>query len=127
MAETGGAPPRGDFGDELHRLAGGLQDWMRQTFPASQIASGQECQWCPLCQFIALLRGEHPELTQRVAEAGTALAGAMKALTEAAATRTPGAPGAPGAPPPTGSDRGRDRPRPSPRVQHIRLDDPGES
>ena len=96
---------------EAVRIFGVVQDWARQTFPAPADGhGGPECQWCPLCQFAAVLRGERPEVTERVAEAGTALMTAMKAFVEAAATA---------APTPT-----KDRPRPGPgRVQKINLED----
>lgn len=77
-----------------------------------------ECQWCPLCQFVAVLRGERPEFTERVAEAGTALLAALRGFVEAAAataTATSPTPGAPHRPP--GSS--------APRVQHIDLAEPG--
>ena len=45
-----------------------------------------DCQWCPLCQFVAVLRGDRPEVTERVAEAGTAVLAAVRALVDAAAT-----------------------------------------
>jgi len=100
---------------EAVRLFGVVQDWARQTFPAPPDGhGGPECQWCPLCQFAAVLRGERPEVTERVAEASTALMSAMKTFVEAAASATP-------APP-------RPRPRPShDGVQRIDLgDDTGE-
>jgi len=94
--------------NEAVRIFGVVQDWARQTFPAPADGhGGPECQWCPLCQFAAVLRGERPEVTDRVAEAGTALMSAMKAFVEAAATAAPSPPG---------------RPKPGPgHVQHIDL------
>lgn len=99
---------------EAVRVLSVVQDWVRQTFPAPADGhGGPECQWCPLCQFAAVLRGERPEVTERVAEAGTALMSAMKAFAEAAATA---------APMPT-----KDRPKPGPgRVQPIDLGDDTE-
>lgn len=108
-------------GDEITRLASAVQDWVRTAFtePAGGSTGapgrhGGEClAWCPICQLANVLRGEHPEIGQRVAEAGTAIAAAMKALTDAAVARA-------------AESGGADRPRPSPRVQHIRLDDPDD-
>jgi hypothetical protein len=131
--------PRDDLGKEVHRLMSAAQDWARNAFPqpaeqpgagarteptedsreATPQGRGGECvAWCPICQFAHILRGEHPEVTERLVEAGTALATAMKALADAALPRPQSAPGDGG---------GSDRPRPRPRVQRIRLDDPGES
>jgi hypothetical protein len=84
----------GPLADEALRLLGAVQDWARQNFPAAPAApdghgvpSGAVCQWCPLCQFMAVLRGERPEVTARVAEAGTAVASALRAVLDAATTR----------------------------------------
>ena len=69
---------------------GAVQDWARRTLPAPPSGHpGPECQWCPLCQFASVLRGEHPELAERVAEAGTALVDALRALAETAAAHAP--------------------------------------
>jgi hypothetical protein len=124
--------PHDDFGTEVARLVSIAQDWARTAFPhaaapptaGSAAGSGgapaaSECvAWCPICQVAQLLRGEHPELTERLVEAGTALATAMKALADAALTRSPAA---------GGGTRGDGRPRPTPRVQRIHLDDPDGS
>jgi hypothetical protein len=87
VAEHDGAP----LADEAMRLLGAVQDWARQNFPAAPdghgVPSGAVCQWCPLCQFMAVLRGERPEVTTRVAEAGTAVASAFRALLDAAASK----------------------------------------
>jgi hypothetical protein len=122
----------GDAGEELgaeaSKLVSAVQEWARTAFaahPAGSHATGaapsqpSECvPWCPICQFAGILRGEHPEVAERLAEAGAALASAMKALSDAAIVRAQAA--QPGA--------GRNgRPRPAPRVEHIRLDDPDES
>ena len=40
------------------------------------------CTWCPLCQLIGLLRGERPDLAERLTEAGTAFLQAAQALVE---------------------------------------------
>jgi hypothetical protein len=99
-------PPRPPLADEAVRVLGAMQEWARQTFPAGRDGhGGPECEWCPLCQFMAVLRGERPEVTERVAEAGAAVAMAFRALLEAA---TAG-----------------EAPKPStPRVQRIDLGDP---
>jgi hypothetical protein len=138
MAQAGDA-----LGEEVHRLVTAVQDWARR-FPAPDRAAGgasaaggattaggasaaeaaaaghapgADCvPWCPICQFANILRGEHPEVTERLAEAATAVAAAMKALADTALTRAP-----------ADADRGQERPKPSPRVQHIRIDDPSES
>jgi hypothetical protein len=75
---------------EAVRLFGVVQEWAKQTFPPPPSGhGGPECQWCPLCQFAAVLRGERPEITERVAEAGTALMSAAKAFMDAAVSAAP--------------------------------------
>jgi hypothetical protein len=113
--EPGGPEGASPLLGEAVRLFGVVQDWARQTFPAPPDGhGGPECQWCPLCQFAAVLRGERPEVTERVAEAGTALLSAMKAFADAAASAAPG----------TGRPT---RPKPGPGgVQRIDLGDDAE-
>jgi hypothetical protein len=111
MAET-----RDDLSDEVQRLLGAVQDWARRfpeqaADPAAHATGGECVSWCPICQFANILRGEHPEVTERLTEAATAIAAAMKALADVALTRAQ-------------SESGRARPRPAPRVEHIKLDDP---
>lgn len=99
---------------EALRLVSSIQDWaqdwaQRGSGEPHERHTGSDCQWCPLCQFAAVLRGEHPEITDRVAEAGTALAGALRAVLEAAA----------------GGAQDGQLGQPAPRVQKINLSDDG--
>ena len=90
-----------------------LQQWARTALPAPPSGHpGPECQWCPLCQVASVLRGEHPELTDRLAEAGAAVSNAVRLLVDAAGGPAPGPSAGP-----------TDRPQPRPRVQRIVLDD----
>ncbi len=107
-ASAGGAerpPPASEPGAETLRVLGAVQDWANRVFPeaAEQHASGT-CQWCPICQFVAVLRGDRPEVTERVVEAGTALMSAFRAFVDASGTPAP-----------------EQRPPPGPRVQRIDL------
>lgn len=107
---------REQFTAEALKLVASLQDWARRAAAETPGEhTGPECQWCPLCQFVAVLRGDRPELTERVAEAGTALAGALRGLLDAAVGATDTAGGAHRAPDPddSGATPGR--------VQHIDL------
>jgi hypothetical protein len=107
-------PPAADpIATEALRLVSSVQDWARRSFPESADGhTGTDCPWCPLCQFVAVLRGERPEVTERVAEAGTAVVAALKSLIDAASTAT-AQPGQPRHPTQSGE----------PRVQRINLDD----
>jgi len=105
--------PRPDSGAELGKLVAAVQEWARKALPDSAIGhGGPECQWCPICQFVNVVRGESPEVAERLAEAGSALAAAVRALADAAVSRAPG--------------EQRERPRPTPRVERIDLDDEAE-
>jgi hypothetical protein len=105
--------------EEAMRLLGVVQDWTRQNFPAAphgDTDSGAPvCQWCPLCQFMAVLRGDRPEVTERVSEAGAALASALRAVLDAAsnAASTAASNAAPGGEPAAEQQH--------PRVQRIDL------
>jgi hypothetical protein len=95
--------------EEAAKLAAAVQEWARKNLPEPTGDPHSDCQWCPLCQFASVLRGERPEVNEKLTEAGHAIVGALRALLE------PGIPGVhrdsgPGAPPP--------------RVQHIDLGDP---
>ena len=110
-----GSSQPGPLSDEALRLVSAVQDWARRSFPqADDEHVAGDCQWCPLCQFVAVLRGERPEVTERVAEAGTAVMSALRALVDAASSA-----GAGGS---TGQHR-RPGPAPAPRVQRINLSD----
>jgi hypothetical protein len=98
-----------------------VQEWAKR-FPEASGNAGEhsrtgEClPWCPICQFAQILRGEHPEVTERLTEAATAIASAMKALADTALTRAQ-----------ADTAARRDRPQPAPRIQRITLDDATES
>ncbi|MGI8761154.1 MAG: hypothetical protein ACR2LF_07650 [Jatrophihabitantaceae bacterium] len=115
--------PAGPFGEEAVRLLVAVQDWARRSFPEPAAAPGarpSDCQWCPICQLMAVVRGERPDVSERVAEAGTALASALRAVLDVAT----GAEAGPGAAAAGGPSR---RPRPGrPRVQRIDLAEPAD-
>lgn len=99
--------------EEVSRFLELAQNWVRQAFPTDGHAhdpdrptrfSGPECQWCPICQLLAVVSGERPEVSERLAEAGAALGAALRGLLDAA----------------TGPAR-----PPDGRVQPIDLDDDG--
>lgn len=112
-------PDTRDLGDEVHRLLNAVQAAIQDAarrFPEAQHEGrdGECLAWCPICQFANVLRSEHPEVGVRLAEAANAIAGAMKAVADVALTRAQ-------------PDHARPtRPKPGPRVEHIRLDDPTE-
>lgn len=104
--------PHGTISDEAVKLLDAVQDWARRNFgdPATaHIATGApECAWCPICQFIAILRGERPEISDKIAEVGASLVATLRAVVDAAAASGPRRPGEQAAH----------------HVQHIDLSDP---
>ncbi len=110
MAET-----PDELGQEVRRLLEAVQAWARRYPDAETPHQSGEClPWCPICQFANVLRGDHPEVTERLGEAAGAIATAMKALADVALKAAP--------------ESGRTRrPSPSPRIEHIRLDDPTDA
>jgi hypothetical protein len=109
------ADSREELGAEVRGLLDAVQEWAKKLPAAPGEHPPGEClPWCPICQVAHLLRGEHPEVTDRLAEAATAIASAMKALADAALTRA------------QSEQSGRPRPSPAPRVERIPLDDPAE-
>ena len=105
--------PVGSVGDEAAKLFGALADWAKDSSTgwAAQVdghlATGAaECQYCPICRTVHVLREASPEVrTQLVTAASTFLQAAAGIL------------GSIGAEPGAGE-------RPSP-VQRIDLDDDG--
>lgn len=95
---------RPPLADELARLVTAVQDWTRENLPAAP-KGATTCEWCPLCQFVAVLRGDLPELTERMAGAGAALSSVLHALVDATTGHSPTAD------------------QPGPRVEHIDLDE----
>ena len=109
-------PPRPDLADEIGKLVGAAQEWARRALPESAIGhGGPDCQWCPICQFVAVLRGERPDVTDRMVEAGTALLSAFRAFMDATV------------PHPEGRAAHDDAPAAPPRVQRIDLGKPDGS
>jgi hypothetical protein len=121
-AGAGPGPPGepGPLGEEALRLVEAAREWAVWTFPDAEAhsASGApECSWCPLCRAVAVLRGDRPEVTERLAEVLTAVAGALAAVLDAAARPAPTPPPASGRATPTPPSDG------PPGLQVIPLDD----
>lgn len=86
----------GSLGEEALKLLDAVQDWLRREPLAEHLATGApECTWCPICQLVAVLRGERPDVNEKIASVVTAL----RAMFEGADVR----------------------PAQQPRVQHIDL------
>jgi hypothetical protein len=85
MTNSYGEP--GPLGEEAAKFFAAAQDWFHRTLgdPATaRIATGApECTWCPLCQLISVLRGDRPEIAEKLAETQAAVAGLLRALADA--------------------------------------------
>ncbi len=80
------APEPGSLGEEAARLVEAARDWAARTFPDTDrhLATGaEECRYCPVCQAISVLRGQRPDVTDRLADAMTAAAGALATVADA--------------------------------------------
>jgi hypothetical protein len=77
----GGPGGPGPLEDEAAKLAEALQYWASQhLLPLAQEFGGsEECQVCPVCRFMALVRGERPEVMAHLSDAAGALAAAFAA------------------------------------------------
>lgn len=79
--------------------------------------TGENCRYCPVCVAIGVLRGERPEVTEKLAAAGLALLAAFRTAFETDAPPTPRA----------GDEHEHEPEQPEPqprngRVQRIDLD-----
>lgn len=94
----------GSLAEEARRLAEAFSDWSHDHTVglAATAGTAEECRYCPLCQLIAVARGQRPEVSARLVESGTAFVDAVRSLL------TPPA--------------GRPEEDPPPRVQHIDVD-----
>ena len=75
-------------------LADAVHEWARARFgdPATaHIATGAaECAWCPICQLIAALRGDRPDVADKLAAAATAVVDVVGSLLNPPPGRTSG-------------------------------------
>ncbi|MBA2554835.1 MAG: hypothetical protein H0V10_14330 [Geodermatophilaceae bacterium] len=92
----------GTLAEEARRLAEAFSDWSHDHTVGLAAAAGtsEDCRYCPLCQLIAVVRGQRPEATARLMESGAALLDAVRSLLT-----------------PSGGDRAEAGPPPT--VQHI--------
>jgi hypothetical protein len=114
--------PVGSVGEEAAKLLQALQGWAKETSPEyvgvttaaadklkdinEHIASGgSDCQYCPVCQAISLVRRTSPEVKAHLADAASSL---LKAAAGAMATHA--------------AEPGEERPT-EPPVEKIDLSD----
>ncbi|MFN2538570.1 MAG: hypothetical protein ABR549_10535 [Mycobacteriales bacterium] len=69
----------GTAAEEAARLLSAVQDWARARFDSEHLATGgAECQVCPVCQGIALLRQVKPETAEHMLDAVASFVAALK-------------------------------------------------
>jgi len=90
-AGADGAQSVGSAADEAHRLFEAVQQWAHRASGGAgehlggrSIATGSaECQLCPLCQLIGLVRGTHPEVVAHLGDAAGSLLAALRVALDA--------------------------------------------
>ena len=70
--------PVGSVGEEAAKLLAAAQEWARLRVPAEGHAGGAECQVCPFCQGVALLRQVKPETVDHLLAAAGSLVSALR-------------------------------------------------
>ncbi len=95
----------GTLAEEARRLADAFSDWSHDhpVGLAADEGTPETCRYCPLCQLIAVLRGDRPEVGARVAETGAAFLQALRSIVAPE------------------DDRPAPGPPPGPSVEHIDL------
>lgn len=87
-------PPVGGLGEEAARLLQALQEWARESTegeggPAGgllsnideHVATGsKDCQYCPVCQLIEVIRATSPEVKHHLSVAASSLLQAAASL-----------------------------------------------
>lgn len=65
--------------EEAVKLLTAVQDWARHRFDSEHLATGgAECQVCPVCQGVALLRQVRPETVEHLLDATASFVAALK-------------------------------------------------
>ncbi len=86
---TGAESPTGSAAEEAGRLFEAVQEWAKRASGAAggwseHVATGApECQLCPVCQLIALLRETRPDVATHLAEAAASMLAALRAAVAA--------------------------------------------
>ena len=77
-------------------------------------AHGAACRWCPVCQIVAVARGERPDVSAALADVLTATAAALRSFAADVASAAPATP--------TGGPDTADAPEtPEPVAQRIEI------
>lgn len=84
---AGGPEGVGDLGEEAARLLGVLAGFTRSV--DEHVATGApECQWCPVCRAVHVVRSASPEVREHLSTAASSLLQAAASLLASAGTAT---------------------------------------
>jgi hypothetical protein len=87
------AEPLGSAAEEAARLFAAAQEWARARFDHEHLATGSaECQVCPVCQAIAVLRQVRPETVEHLMDAAASFVAAFRSTFPHPDPEGPGAP-----------------------------------
>ena len=80
----------GSVGEEAARLFAAFESWVKDAAGGasavmdSHIATGAaECQLCPVCRMISMLRGTRPEVFEHLVDATASMLAAVRAAVDA--------------------------------------------
>jgi hypothetical protein len=87
---TPNADGLGSVAEEAARLFAAFESWVRDAAGGASAAvdahiatDSAECQLCPVCRLISLLRGTRPEVFEHLTDATTSMLAAMRAAVDA--------------------------------------------
>jgi hypothetical protein len=107
-----------DWGEQARRLIEGVRGVLAEPGRIAEGAGhGAECRWCPLCQAIAVVRGERPEVNAALADLLTTAAATLRSVAAEPGGEPAAEPPVPGADDAAGDDAGE----PPPEVQRIEI------
>ncbi|HVY10938.1 MAG TPA: hypothetical protein VHB18_12425 [Mycobacteriales bacterium] len=74
----------GPLAEEAARLVEALGEWARGAVgdPLHGVGDGPECQVCPICQLLSLVRRTQPETFGHLVDAATSLMAAMRTVVD---------------------------------------------
>ncbi|HVT20227.1 MAG TPA: hypothetical protein VHE57_02410 [Mycobacteriales bacterium] len=73
----------GPLAEEAARLVEAIGEWARGAVgdgPLAAMGEGTDCQVCPLCQLIGLVRRTQPETYGHLVDAATSMAAALRSV-----------------------------------------------
>ena len=87
---SSGSERVGSVTEEAARLFAAFESWARDAASGASAAvdshianDSAECQLCPVCRMISLLRGTRPEVFEHLVDATTSMLAAMRAAIDA--------------------------------------------